>query len=133
MPNRRRAILLALATVACRFGPTARTFIRDHGAHGIRADIVTVQGSSVVGELLAVEDTGLLIEGGDALTRVAYAAIRHARFDQGGATLADDKTVSPSARETLRLRSRFPQGVSEDLLRQLLAVRGQTAVREYAP
>jgi hypothetical protein len=123
--------LVAAAATACTFGPTGRKFLRDHGAHGIRAEIVTVQSVSVVGELLAVEDAGLLIDGAEALTLVSYAAIRQAHFKDGDASLADDRTLPPRAREALRLRSRFPQGVSEELLRKLLAARRQDALRRY--
>jgi hypothetical protein len=123
---------LALVAAGCSYGQTAPKFIAAYGPHGVTARIVTVQGEDLSGELLAVEDAGLLIERQNALTRVAYAAIREARFERSGRSFGRGGP-SPTELAALRLRSRYPQGVSEDLLRTLLAAHGQQAVKEVGP
>ena len=122
---------LALVAAGCSYGQTASKFITVYGPHGVPARVVTVEGHDVFGELLAVEDVGLLVEGNNALTRVAYASIREARFERSGRSFGHGRPPSPTELSALRLRSRYPQGVSEDLLRTLLAAHGQQAVKEF--
>jgi hypothetical protein len=124
---------LALVAAGCSYGQTAPKFIAAYGPHGVTARIVTVRGEDISGELLAVEDAALLIERQNALTRVAYASIREARFEPSGRALGHGRPPSPTELSALKLRSRYPQGVSEDLLRTLLAAHGQQAVKEVGP
>jgi hypothetical protein len=102
----------------------------------------------VEGELLEVRKDGLLLnasEAGEApivkrhVVFVPYAAMVNVRLETVNLSILDNMiTWNGSAesrkirleqdRETLRLLSRFPQGLSNPLLEELLAVEGQTSV-----
>ena len=94
------------------------------------------QHGTFTGELLEVRDAGLLLlvapenANGNRIVLLPYGAIRAARFDKLGAGygLTDGQPPMPATRERLRRVSRFPQGLSEDVLRRLLDAHGQTEV-----
>jgi hypothetical protein len=67
---------------------------------------------------------------------VAYAEIRSARtVDQTGssAAITDRRTPDPDMLEHLRLLSRFPQGLTPEVLQLLLTAHGQSELARVAP
>jgi len=112
---------------ACPIGPTARRLA--NSPDGIHANVQLMGRPNVQfsGELLAVRDSTLLVlrEDDAHVVEVPIGAIRSASFRQHG-TLIDDGKIRRSDREKLRLRSRFPGGLSPELEARLLAAYGQT-------
>jgi hypothetical protein len=103
----------------------------------VRPEGVTVAASgrqgSIQGELLEVRDTAMVllvtpVGGGAArVVLLPYAAIREARLldmDKKD-MLRDGQPPAASQSQRFRRLSRFPQGLSEALLRQLLDAHGQ--------
>ncbi len=121
------AALAALALVACHVGTRVFSFGPAVDPEGVSAQIVTNAGTFEA-ELLAVSDTALLLLRNRTVVLARYAVIRAATFQQVSETV--DRGVAPDSatRERLRLISRFPQGVSREQLRALLAAYGQAAV-----
>ena len=131
-------VLLAALAGGCTYGMTAQKFRPAHDPHGIEATVTTSNGP-FAGELIEIRETGLVLHteirasaGTGAsqhrLRLVPYGAIRSARFEQlgSGPSISDGRTPSDKTRERLRLLSRFPQGLSPELLSQLLKEYGQT-------
>jgi hypothetical protein len=78
----------------------------------------------VRGELLAVEDSALLVLREQRLVRVPLRAISWARFPHTN-VLIDRRNLLPEQRDRLRQLSRFPAGVSPDVMARLLVAHGQ--------
>lgn len=125
--------LVALALAACHLGPRVSSFPPAVDPEGASVEI-TGRGPSFQAELLAVSDTGLLLLRNRAVVFARYAAIREATFEQvSEAVVGQGVAPDPATRERLRLISRFPQGVSTERLRALLAGYGQETVDVLAP
>jgi hypothetical protein len=119
----------------CVFGPRV-----DNSPLARRPEGVDVDASSQLGrftgELLEVRDAGLLLlvvperAMGKPVVLLPYGAIRAARFGRLGAGygLKDGQPPVPATRERLRRVSRFPQGLSDVVLRRLLDAYGQAEV-----
>ena len=126
------AILLisTLALGGCHFGTRAQTFGPAQGPEGVHTGITTMGAGWISGELLEVQDTALLVLSDERLVLVPFDLMRSAQFDEMGSdtTISDQEAPSIAARERLRLVSRFPQGVTAELLEELLAAYGQDEV-----
>lgn len=136
-----RRVLLApsllLILAGCYFGPRVGNFAPAHGPQGVSVEALTRQ-ASFGGELLAVREDGLLLlilmpRAGGAGTRVValpFGVIREAHFEKLGAAcdMKDGQAPAVATRERLRRVSRFPQGLSEELLRLLLNEYGQAEI-----
>jgi hypothetical protein len=146
-----------LCLVACTLGPEFKNFGPAHGPAGVRVEAsMSLSGgpparTGVDGELLEVRAEGLLLLGtlgevreegqkkappppAGATARVVlvpFARIQKARFEGMGRRCELNGGVVPKdeLRNRLRLVSRFPQGLTPDLLRRLLETRGQTEVQ----
>jgi hypothetical protein len=116
----RLAAVLAAMLAACTLGPTIAEFEPAHRAAGAPTT-VRVGKSSVGGELLAASDSGVILLAREGITFIPYRAIRN------GVTRgmpADFGLGDAPDREMLRMLrnlSRYPQGVSSELLEKLLA------------
>jgi hypothetical protein len=122
------ALLLCMAS-SCRYGMTATTFPVATSPKGITGYITTEKGR-FPGELLEVRDDGLLMLVARKLRFVPYASILHSQLNDTklGRELHDGRAPNAVVRDRLRLISRYPQGLTPDLLQQLLAAHGQTEV-----
>ena len=67
---------------------------------------------------------------GTAITRVRWRAVRVLRSRSAGLELFGGDRVPAEYHERLRLSSRFPQGITPEIERALLAARAQPAVTE---
>jgi hypothetical protein len=145
-PARSRASLLLIALLpACRVGVSAARFEPARTPQGIAIEAKLEGGRLVAGELLEVREDSLLVlanspqgaeapQGEPRLLRVPFAAIRSARFAQAGdLDLPDRQPPAPPMRKRLVLLSRFPQGLSPELLAKLLEAHAQAEVDELAP
>jgi len=124
----RLLIWICVVPLACARGPRASSFapaLKPSGA------AVTIDSGKRTfdGELLAVSDTALVLLRGGMVAVARYWAIEDVILPQFDATYAirsarpDTATLSK-----LRLRSRFPQGLTPELLARLLAAYHQDAV-----
>jgi hypothetical protein len=118
---------VVLAAAACQVGGTVETFAPAHQPAGVAVDLTLQGGRKTRGELLAVEDTALVVLAQDSVTLVSYGAIFDWRFSQVGALL--ERPPAPDLATKLRLLSRFPQGLTPALLGRLLAAHGQAALK----
>jgi hypothetical protein len=120
------ASTLLLLLVACSIGTTGRNY---QPAKGPAGAIVTLELSGqrkAVGELLAVEDSALLVLQGRELVRVSLPLILSGKAPKVSFTGGN---LTAETRERLRLISRYPQGVSAELEARLREAYGQSGVR----
>ena len=126
------ALLACVVVTACRFGaqPSEIAWVNlPEGAHiALR---VTGEPQDRVGELLAVGDDGIMMRG-DKITRVYWNRVSAIDVEKlsGDYDLLRGERASAERRLRLALISRFPQGLSDELLSRLLAAHQQTAVEE---
>jgi len=121
--------LLVLCAVmsACSYGTRIADFRPAHNPNGANVRVSTGAGD-LSGELIEMRDSGfvLLTAGSSKLHLVRFDQVRSAKFEQVGSLPGDGRTPSARQRERLRLVSRFPQGMSPQLLETLLKTHGQT-------
>ncbi|MGB5247181.1 MAG: hypothetical protein WBM54_00910 [Woeseia sp.] len=98
-----------------------------------------VKGNKLDGELIAVTDTGLVLllnspldtgAGPVRFVEAPFSLMRSARFDQVGSAgiRSEGKAVDEARLERLRLLSRFPQGLGDELKARLLATYGEAEI-----
>ena len=118
-----------------------------HGPQGVIVRITTDR-RSLAGELIAVQNDGIIVSGSVMVGSMAgqrrivkldqklrlfpYNTIDASDFEKASLRNAIKKRRTPSSEVHARLRllSRFPQGLSPTLLKQLLRVHGQTALAQ---
>ncbi len=126
MRGRLSPALLVLA--GCHVGSRAETFVPARGGAGVSVEVALRGGDEFKGELLAVADTGLLLLRDRRIALVRASSARGVRLAQRGDVAIDvkDGRFAPTdALSEARLVSRFPQGLTPELLRRLLAAYGQ--------
>ena len=115
-----------LATLACSVGGRVDRFAPAHQPDGVAVTLGLRGGRKAQGELLAVQDTALLVLAQDTVTLVPYNAVVSGRFSEVGELT--EIPPAPDFATRVRLVSRFPQGLSPELLARLLAAHGQSAL-----
>lgn len=124
------AVLAAAVTAGCHLGAPARELPVARQPDGVRMRVAVADGR-VTGELIEVRsDTLLLLREGDRkLVAVPVARIDGVRIEGGGPRGGVFRgTPSSGQLERWRPLSRYPQGVSETLLKTLLDAYGQEDV-----
>ena len=96
--------------------------------------IDTEQGK-LTGELIEVRDSGIVVLADQKLRLLPYTAILSSEVDQTSSHYAISKRTvpKPDVQAYLRLLSRFPQGLTPELMRQLLDAHGQTELAGANP
>jgi hypothetical protein len=117
----------ALLLVACAVGTTGGSYEPAQGPAGATVTLELTGQREMVGELLAVEDTALLVRQDRQLVRVPLRLILSGKAPKVSFT---GQLPAGEPRERLRLISRYPQGVSAELEARLLEAYGQSRVRE---
>jgi len=140
MTRRSMAALGAVAlSGACMIGASPKSFGPATGGAGVRVSVATWSRGTVTGELLAALDTALVLVSrtpGDSAARlvlVPLTAIRSASFRQVGVKIKDSHYASGDALADVRRVSRYPQGVSGELLKDLLVAYKQEQVSVLQP
>lgn len=120
--------LATLTFTACVIGGNVKTF-QPAGAAGIVMHFMFA-GSSVAhaAEVLAVRDSGLVVVHADSLKLLRYADTRELDFRPVKRRVTGGRPLGPVLREEVRILTRYPQGISPDLERRLLAAYGQTQI-----
>ena len=119
-----------LATLGCNIGGRVDRFAPAKGPEGVAVALELRRGGRAQGELLAVQDTALLVLARDTVTLVSYDALKAGRFSQVGDLL--ETPPAPDFARRLRLVSRFAQGLTPDMLARLLAAHRQAALKVVA-
>ena len=119
-------LAVPLALVGCFVGPSAKNYAPARGPGGAIVALVLSGSRELQAELLAVEDSTLLVLRGRELVRVAVAAIESGKVPK---VSFNRSTLRGDTRERLRLISRYPQGVPAALEARLLEAYGAPEVK----
>jgi hypothetical protein len=116
-------ITLALGVAACSVGKKAEKLGLAHSPTGAIASLDVTQQSEITGELLAAEDSALLLLRGQTMLSIPYSQIRYAAFkDIDQRYRLEQRVPDPETLRRLRLISHFPQPLSPSLRRTLAAM-----------
>src|SRR5438552_18870931 len=123
--------LAAVLLSGCVFGAQPGSF----GPAGVQLELTTLRPhplSPVYGELLAADDSGLVVHTATGVVRVLYPSIAAARIKQ---MLDWSPPARPGLPAMLRLRdlSRYPQGLSGELLDRVLRAYGSDSLPVIRP
>lgn len=121
---------LTLVAAACLVGTPAGKFEPARGPAGVWVDLRLADRGRLAGELLAVADSALVVRD-SAITLVRFLSIREGAFRQVGTVRFNRRAPARGDRERLRRVSRFPQGVSPELMQRLLQAHGQNVPAVY--
>ncbi len=124
-------IVLALSLAGCMIGNTTATFKPALSPAGVETRLRFRRGE-IRGELIEVRDSGVVVAPPGDIVFVPFAVIRIATFEQTNLTYVGS-SPSGEVRERMRLLSRFPGGLTPELLDRLLAMRGQQSLRIHQP
>ena len=127
-------MILAWLSNGCTFGPTARTYRPAQTPKGVYMRVETGQGK-LSGELIEVRDAGIILLVDQKLRLLPYTAILSSVVDQTSShySISKQTVPKPEVQGYLRLLSRFPQGLTPELMRQLLDAYGQTELAGANP
>ena len=127
-------VMLAGLSNGCSFGMTARKYRPAQQPQGVNMRVDTAQGQ-LLGELIEVRDDGIVVLADQKLRLLPYTVILSSKADQTDSRYAISQRTVPKrdVLEHLRLLSRFPQGLTPELMRQLLDACGQTELAGANP
>jgi hypothetical protein len=147
MDSQRRRIWFivgcAIVVCTCSLGQSADDFAPAQGPRGVSTVLkVTNEGRTLElkGELLAVPDSGLFVltdnavpgqPGAHTVVFAPWSWIQTGNFEQMAVKVKKGRPPSTSQKEILSRVSRFPQGISAELLVELLTAYGLKTV--YGP
>jgi hypothetical protein len=124
-------VVTALGGPGCHLplGQRARDVAAVQAARGAAGQVTTDQ-QLVAGELIEIRDDGLVVLAARELVLVSFQAITSATFEHLGQQYSLRGSRSPDAalRERLRLASRYPQGLSDEVAAELLRALGQPSL-----
>ena len=129
-------VLLLLVVAGCTVGIKLEEFKPAQGPHGVQMEVSLngepIRGNDVVGELLAVQADGVLLlvpefsgrpQAATTIVLVPYWMMKTANLEQMGKAKVESQgeEMNKVYLDRLRMVSRFPQGLSDELLAPLLA------------
>ncbi|HEY2377948.1 MAG TPA: hypothetical protein VGH98_18385 [Gemmatimonadaceae bacterium] len=119
-------IVIVLSVSACviHAGPGPETYPPAHSAAGVTAWLVLAT-SRLDGELLEARDTALVILTHDRVMLVPFSVIDSGAFAHSNVAIRHRRRPSPEDFDSIRLLSRYPQGIPPDALRRILADKRQ--------
>ena len=114
------AVATMVSTSACVFGGTGAALLVANRPGGATAVLETSSGK-MTGELIAVQDDGVVI-GGRTIVFAPFSALKAFRIDDMSGDYALHRLEIPNADKLARLRSvsHFPQGMTPAFRKQLL-------------
>lgn len=127
-------VMLACLSNGCSLGMTTRKYRPAQDPKGVTMRVGTAQGQ-LLGELIEVRDAGIVVLADQKLRLLPYTAILSSEVDQTGSHYSISKRTvpKPDVQAHLRLLSRFPQGLTPELMRQLLDALGQAELAGANP
>lgn len=123
--------LVVGVVMACSTGTRVEKFAPAHQPAGVtvRLRLHYGRGTQVVaGELLAVQDSGILVRDSTRILFVPNDSVRYGETITRGGDVSFARKPAGATRERLRLLSRYPGGVSAAVLSSLLAAYGRDSV-----
>jgi len=137
--------LVALSLAACHVGPQIKDLDLAHNPEGatVEVQVSAAEGRGKLkfeGELLEIRDDGIIFSGtdsNDAADEVIFVAwsraarVKATEFGGYSASVGRSLEWSPETKERFRLVSRFPQGISAEIMDGLLARHRQEELRRF--
>ena len=123
-------LLMSLTACVIHAGPGPDDYPPAHSAAGVSASLVLATNSSsrVDGELLEVRDSALVILTRDRVVAVPFSTIDSGTFADSPVAVGHREKPLPGDFQSIRLVSRYPQGIPAEALRRILASKGQDAL-----
>jgi len=131
-------LLLLPGISACRIGKDPSKSIAATSPFGARMVLEfeensgvpgLVYGNKLWGELLAVTDTGFLVDNGADIILFSFGSFKEAKLDKASSVgTLNGNAPALDRLEKARLFSRYPYGLTETQLAALLKDRGQEAL-----
>lgn len=117
------ALITILLAEGCRFGPRMENLSLASSPRGAVVQVTRATGG-VRGELLAVNDDGLVVLDGRRMVTIPFSEIRDARFAElgSGYRIGGGKRPNSDAIAKLRRVSHFPQGITPEIQTRLLTI-----------
>ena len=127
-------VMLAWLNNGCSFGLTARKYRPAQYPQGVIVRVDTTQ-RKLSGELIEVRDAGIVVLADQKLRLLPYAVIQSSEVAQTSShySISNRTVPKPDVQAHLRLLSRFPQGLTPELMGQLLSAHGQTELAGANP
>jgi hypothetical protein len=126
-------VLLVALLSGCNVGPRGESTALALAPRGAQIELETGSGA-LRGELLEMRGTGVvLLAATNQVTLVEYEAIRRGHAENGPSNVTGAGMRSGRAFETLRRKSRFPQGLNTGVEARLLAAYGQDSLVVVRP
>jgi hypothetical protein len=139
--------LAVLSLSACHVGPQIKDLELANNPEGatVEVQVLPADGRDKLkfeGELLEIRDDGIVFSGtsaDDAADEVIFVAwsratrVRATEFGGYRAEIGRSLEWSPETKERFRLISRFPQGISPEIMDSLLAAHRQEELRRFEP
>jgi hypothetical protein len=121
-------LFLAVVVSACRFGGWKEDAVTSPLGGRI---VLETEAGTMAGELLLVEEEGILVLGPeDRVYQAPWAALRSLEFrDRPVGSLTRGQEPTPVHRDEMRLASRYPFGLWPEQRAALLEARGQDEPR----
>jgi len=143
--NRVGLIFLAVSMSACHVGPQIKDLDLANNPEGatVEVQVLPTEGRDKLkfeGELLEIRDDGIVFSGtsaDDAADEVIFVAwsratrVRATEFGGYKAEIGRSLEWSAETKERFRLVSRFPQGISPEIMDSLLAAHRQEELRRF--
>ncbi|MEO8334656.1 MAG: hypothetical protein ABI664_06780 [bacterium] len=129
---KRSATLCMLLSLACNWGNRPEQVAPANGPQGAPVTVrVRGENDARIGELFAVDSVGVVIRQ-TRLVRVSWAKLDAMDVKNMGSAydISSGELLTPAKRAKIAPLSRFPQGLSAELLRSVLATLGQGALEE---
>lgn len=127
MRSPRLGLIALLLLAACSVGGKVKNYGPANSPAGASVTLELTGKRILSGELLAMEDSSLVLQAAGELHRVRLVLIKSGKAPK---LRFSGSRLEPEARERLRLISRYPQGISPELKSRLLQAYGQTEVQE---
>ena len=121
-------VIALMSLAGCSVGTSVKNYAPAKSPAGATVKLELTGNREMGGELLAVQDSSLLVRSDNQLIRVHLPLIQSGKVPK--LTFTGAELNGGQVREHLRLLSRYPQGVSPELESRLLEAYGQAAVQE---
>jgi len=113
-------ILLFLLPSGCMIGPSIHSARQARNPTGVRS-VLTLAKHTIDGELIALEDDAVVILSREELFLVPFRLMQSGRFSGSGTPrVTSGRRPDKDGLERLRQFSRYPHGLSEEVLQRLL-------------
>jgi hypothetical protein len=129
------AAAAVLLLSGCTIGRSVTNFALSRAPAGAHVGVRLTTERIVSGELLAVEDSALVVlaDSTARITRIGMAQVGEADLAEVGPIVWHGRFLSPARLTFARNVSRYPQGVSPALLEELLQAYHQTTIAALIP